>query len=110
MPNKCTHPDHIDGVSCADRAVGCSKDCGCCIPSAKPIVDIRSVVRFDCEETSRGYESYRDMVANEFGDYVKVEDMIKFIENMGFRVFARETEWSDKFFIDENKKISYIGD
>ncbi len=27
----CTHPDHVDGVSCGDRAVGCSPDCVCCM-------------------------------------------------------------------------------
>lgn len=82
----------------------------CNSANSMPIVDVRSIVRHDCEETSYGYESYRDMVPNEFGDYVKVEDMIKFMENMGFRVFARETEWSSDWHIDENKKISYIGD
>lgn len=32
---KCEHPDHVDGQSCEDRAVGCSKDCECCCPPAK---------------------------------------------------------------------------
>tara|TARA_R110000772_G_scaffold27652_3_gene70179 strand:+ start:127 stop:534 length:408 start_codon:yes stop_codon:yes gene_type:complete len=27
----CTHPDHVDGVSCADRAVGCNPHCLCCM-------------------------------------------------------------------------------
>jgi len=27
----CEHPDHVDGVSCEDRAVGCHKDCECCM-------------------------------------------------------------------------------
>ncbi len=27
----CTHPDHVDGVSCLDRAVGCAPDCACCL-------------------------------------------------------------------------------
>lgn len=29
----CKHPDHVDGQSCEDRAVGCNKDCECCCPS-----------------------------------------------------------------------------
>lgn len=29
---KCTHPDHEDGKSCTDYAVGCHVDCECCIP------------------------------------------------------------------------------
>ena len=29
---KCTHPNHVDGQSCEDHAVGCHKDCRCCIP------------------------------------------------------------------------------
>lgn len=28
---KCTHPDHIDGKTCKDRAVGCSPLCVCCM-------------------------------------------------------------------------------
>lgn len=27
----CTHPDHVDGTSCEDRAVGCSPHCKCCM-------------------------------------------------------------------------------
>lgn len=27
----CTHPDHVDGISCEDRAIGCSADCTCCM-------------------------------------------------------------------------------
>ncbi len=35
----CTHPDHNDHETCEDRAVGCSKDCFCCMgdPAAPPI-------------------------------------------------------------------------
>ena len=29
---KCTHPNHVDGQSCEDHAVGCHKDCRCCCP------------------------------------------------------------------------------
>jgi hypothetical protein len=29
---ECTHPDHVDGKSCEDHAVGCHKDCRCCFP------------------------------------------------------------------------------
>jgi hypothetical protein len=28
----CTHPDHVDGISCEVHAVGCSSDCPCCCP------------------------------------------------------------------------------
>lgn len=28
---KCTHPDHNDKESCKERAVGCHKDCKCCM-------------------------------------------------------------------------------
>lgn len=28
---KCTHPDHVDGMLCVDRAVGCSRNCACCM-------------------------------------------------------------------------------
>lgn len=28
---KCTHPDHIDGKTCEDRAVGCNSLCVCCM-------------------------------------------------------------------------------
>lgn len=31
MDFKCQHPDHVDGESCLDRAVGCHKDCRCCM-------------------------------------------------------------------------------
>lgn len=27
----CDHPDHEDGVSCLERAVGCSMNCHCCM-------------------------------------------------------------------------------
>lgn len=30
----CKHPDHTPGVSCEDRAVGCSPSCECCLGSA----------------------------------------------------------------------------
>jgi len=30
MTHKCTHPDHSDKETCADRAVSCHKDCHCC--------------------------------------------------------------------------------
>ena len=29
---KCTHPDHIDGQSCEEHAVGCNEECECCCP------------------------------------------------------------------------------
>lgn len=29
--SKCCHPDHNENESCADRAVGCSKHCLCCM-------------------------------------------------------------------------------
>jgi hypothetical protein len=29
----CDHPDHNDQETCEDRAVGCSSDCPCCIPT-----------------------------------------------------------------------------
>jgi len=29
--NDRTHPDHVDGISCEDRTVGCSPDCTCCM-------------------------------------------------------------------------------
>ena len=28
---KCTHPDHVEGESCEDRAVGCHPNCECCM-------------------------------------------------------------------------------
>lgn len=28
---KCTHPDHVEGESCEDRAVGCHPNCKCCM-------------------------------------------------------------------------------
>jgi hypothetical protein len=31
-PHPCTHPNHVDGESCFDRAVGCHPDCRCCHP------------------------------------------------------------------------------
>ena len=30
-PNHCTHPDHKDGKTCIDHAVGCSPTCVCCL-------------------------------------------------------------------------------
>ena len=27
----CSHPDHVDGVSCEDRAIACADDCVCCL-------------------------------------------------------------------------------
>jgi len=35
----CTHPDHNEHETCEDRAVGCSKDCICCMgdPNADPV-------------------------------------------------------------------------
>ena len=33
----CTHPDHVDGQSCEDRAVGCRRDCPCCCPPEKQL-------------------------------------------------------------------------
>lgn len=33
----CTHPDHVDGQSCEDRAVGCRADCPCCCPPEKQL-------------------------------------------------------------------------
>ncbi len=29
--DKCTHPDHIEGTNCSERAVGCSIHCFCCM-------------------------------------------------------------------------------
>ena len=29
--NTCTHPDHNDSETCEDRAVGCDKNCTCCM-------------------------------------------------------------------------------
>jgi hypothetical protein len=29
--SNCCHPDHNENESCADRAVGCSKHCLCCM-------------------------------------------------------------------------------
>lgn len=31
MTDRCEHPDHEDGVSCLERAVGCSGSCRCCM-------------------------------------------------------------------------------
>lgn len=28
---ECTHPDHVDGTYCIDRAIGCHKECKCCM-------------------------------------------------------------------------------
>jgi hypothetical protein len=30
---KCKHPDHVEGVSCEARAVGCHSECPCCMGS-----------------------------------------------------------------------------
>jgi hypothetical protein len=40
MTHKCTHPDHNEHETCEDRAVGCHKDCECCIPKVQPLDDI----------------------------------------------------------------------
>ena len=31
----CDHPDHEDGVSCLERAAGCSGNCRCCMGYAR---------------------------------------------------------------------------
>lgn len=31
----CDHPDHEDGESCLERAVGCSMNCRCCMGYAR---------------------------------------------------------------------------
>lgn len=36
---KCEHPDHVDGKSCEDYAVGCHKDCPCCCPPEKQLAN-----------------------------------------------------------------------
>lgn len=44
----CTHPDHVAGTSCADRAVACHPDCVCCRPEAAAME--RDLARAEVEQ------------------------------------------------------------
>jgi hypothetical protein len=46
MEIKCTHPDHVDGQSCEERAVGCHSSCDCCIAieSRPTAAQLRSIL------------------------------------------------------------------
>jgi hypothetical protein len=51
-PVECTHPDHVEGVSCEDRAVGCSPFCVCCM--GQSYVD-REIELLDGKKNLKGH-------------------------------------------------------
>ena len=59
---KCTHPDHVDGQSCEDRAVGCHPDCECCM--GKPVCgSCEFFTGEECDGKYEGNETYYDSKA-----------------------------------------------
>jgi len=57
-PIECTHPDHVPGVSCEDRAVGCRASCRCCMiprpPAPVECSNPEHVPGVSCEERAVG--------------------------------------------------------
>jgi len=45
-PTECTHPDHVPGVSCEDRSVGCALTCNCCMGGAAYAAVVESAEEF----------------------------------------------------------------
>lgn len=60
-PIECSHPDHVPGVSCEERAVGCALTCNCCMGGSAyaAVVESAEEMLLIIPDTRHGLEGFR---------------------------------------------------
>lgn len=105
LPNECDYgkENRVGDASDNDRyVVTMAEDDWTKVELALPhifrpnVLDLRGKFkRYGMENQSRGYDAWQDIAEDEYGDYVKLADVVEYLKGFGYNVIRTSKDHSD---------------